>query len=101
MSRAWAWALAAHMLGWYMQIHPGHLVLEKRKPALMDSFLQVPIAPHKHARHVQPLDWWVLSHEVIYGGLGFSDAGCSLSRWTQTLGPHGDEVVIGSRSVFR
>lgn len=48
VSRAWAWALAAHVLGWYMQIHPGHVVLEKRKPALMDSFLQVPITTPEH-----------------------------------------------------
>ncbi|EFJ51084.1 hypothetical protein VOLCADRAFT_57524 [Volvox carteri f. nagariensis] len=38
--RAWAWALSVHVLGWYMQIHPGHAVLERRKPALMDSLVQ-------------------------------------------------------------
>ena len=41
VSCAWAWALAIHVLGWYMQIHPGHIILEKRKPALLDSFIQV------------------------------------------------------------
>lgn len=37
---AWAYALGFFVLGWYMQIHPGHLVLEKRKPALVDGFVQ-------------------------------------------------------------
>lgn len=34
------WALAVHALGWYMQIHPGHAVFERRKPALLDSLSQ-------------------------------------------------------------
>lgn len=38
---AWAWALGIHVLSWYMQIHPGHMLLEGRKPALLDSFFQV------------------------------------------------------------
>lgn len=38
---AWAIALGLHVFAWYMQIHPGHLVLEGRKPALFDSFFQV------------------------------------------------------------
>lgn len=38
---AWAWALVIHVLSWYMQIHPGHAILEGRKPALLDSFFQV------------------------------------------------------------
>jgi 2-hydroxy fatty acid dioxygenase len=33
-------ALGVHILSWYMQIHPGHAVFEKRKPALKDSFIQ-------------------------------------------------------------
>jgi len=33
-------ALVVHALSWYMQIHPGHLVLEKRRPALLQSFFQ-------------------------------------------------------------
>lgn len=33
-------ALVAHVLCWYMQIHPGHALLEKRKPALLDSLVQ-------------------------------------------------------------
>ena len=33
-------ALALHVLGWWMQIVPGHTWIEKRKPALMDSFIQ-------------------------------------------------------------
>lgn len=37
---AWAWALGLHVFAWYMQIHPGHLVIEGRKPALLDSFFQ-------------------------------------------------------------
>jgi uncharacterized membrane protein YGL010W len=37
---AWAWALGAHVFSWYMQIHLGHLVLEGRKPALLDSLFQ-------------------------------------------------------------
>lgn len=41
VAHPWAWALGVHVLSWYAQIHPGHLVLEKRKPALLDSFFQV------------------------------------------------------------
>lgn len=37
---AWAWAFLAQFIGWYAQIHPGHMVFEKRRPALMDSFFQ-------------------------------------------------------------
>lgn len=37
---AWAWALGLQVLSWYMQIHPGHFVYEKRKPALIDSLFQ-------------------------------------------------------------
>jgi len=37
---AWKVALALHIFAWYMQIHPGHAVFEKRKPALLDSFAQ-------------------------------------------------------------
>jgi len=40
VENAWAWALGLHVLSWYMQIHPGHIVLEKRRPALMDSLAQ-------------------------------------------------------------
>mmetsp|Transcript_19764 Transcript_19764/g.47334 ORF Transcript_19764/g.47334 Transcript_19764/m.47334 type:complete len:134 (-) Transcript_19764:274-675(-) len=29
-----------HILSWYMQIHPGHLVFEGRRPALLDSLTQ-------------------------------------------------------------
>mmetsp|Transcript_14690 Transcript_14690/g.21676 ORF Transcript_14690/g.21676 Transcript_14690/m.21676 type:complete len:197 (-) Transcript_14690:118-708(-) len=36
----WKVALGLHMFSWYMQIHPGHIVLEKRKPALLDSLAQ-------------------------------------------------------------
>ena len=38
---AWAYAIAAHILSWYVQIHVGHVMLEHRKPALLDSFFQV------------------------------------------------------------
>ncbi len=38
---AWAWALGVQVFSWYMQIHPGHGILEKRKPALLDSLVQV------------------------------------------------------------
>lgn len=38
---AWKWALLVNIFSWYMQIHPGHAVLEGRKPALLDSFVQV------------------------------------------------------------
>lgn len=39
-SEAWLWAVYAHVLGWFMQIVPGHGYFEKRKPSLMDSFVQ-------------------------------------------------------------
>lgn len=37
---AWSWALAVHVFSWYAQIHPGHVVFEKRRPALLDSLFQ-------------------------------------------------------------
>ena len=37
---AWQWALGVHVFSWYMQIHPGHALLEGRKPALLDSLVQ-------------------------------------------------------------
>jgi len=38
--RAWLVALIAHVLGWYMQLHPGHAIFEGRKPALLDGLVQ-------------------------------------------------------------
>jgi uncharacterized membrane protein YGL010W len=40
VDNAWKLALALHALAWYMQIHPGHGIFERRKPALMDRFVQ-------------------------------------------------------------
>ena len=37
---AWRWAIYAHVLGWFMQIVPGHWYFERRKPSLLDSFVQ-------------------------------------------------------------
>jgi uncharacterized membrane protein YGL010W len=31
------WAVALHLFAWYLQIHPGHFVLEGARPALMTS----------------------------------------------------------------
>lgn len=33
-------ALLINVFSWYMQIHPGHAIFEKRKPALMESLSQ-------------------------------------------------------------
>ena len=38
--RAAMWAGALHVLGWYMQLHPGHGVFEGRKAALVDALIQ-------------------------------------------------------------
>lgn len=38
---AWAYAIGVHALSWWAQIHVGHIMLEHRKPALLDSFFQV------------------------------------------------------------
>eukprot|EP00879_Flechtneria_rotunda_P002726 GHRR01002932.1.p1 GENE.GHRR01002932.1~~GHRR01002932.1.p1 ORF type:complete len:207 (+),score=52.46 GHRR01002932.1:236-856(+) len=40
VARAWLWSLLINIFSWYMQIHPGHGILEGRKPALLDSFIQ-------------------------------------------------------------
>lgn len=37
---AWRWALATHAASWFLQIVPGHALLEGRRPALVDSFWQ-------------------------------------------------------------
>jgi len=45
-SKAWLYAAVAHVLSWYMQVQVGHLTLEGRKPALLDSFFQsIVLAP--------------------------------------------------------
>jgi uncharacterized membrane protein YGL010W len=40
VAKAWQWSLLVQVISWYMQIHPGHAVLEGRKPALLDSLSQ-------------------------------------------------------------
>lgn len=53
---AWAWAIAVHALSWYAQIHVGHIVLEHRKPALLDSFFQVRLCSLlPHAKETSPV----------------------------------------------
>eukprot|EP00884_Botryococcus_braunii_P022199 jgi/Botrbrau1/8663/Bobra.0087s0017.2 len=37
---AWAWAFGLHFLSWVVQVHLGHITIEKRRPALLDSFFQ-------------------------------------------------------------
>lgn len=37
---AWQWAIVAHVVAWWAQVHIGHGLIEKRKPALLDSFFQ-------------------------------------------------------------
>ena len=39
-SNAWLWAVYAHVFSWFVQIVPGHGYFERRKPSLMDSFVQ-------------------------------------------------------------
>jgi uncharacterized membrane protein YGL010W len=41
VAAAWGWALGLHMLSWFAQVHFGHIMAEKRRPALLDSFFQV------------------------------------------------------------
>lgn len=43
---AWAWAILAHVIGWFAQIKIGHLIAEKRRPALFDSFFQSLVLAH-------------------------------------------------------
>ena len=44
-TKASLWALAAFVFGFYFQVHAGHLVFEKRKPALVDGFVEVRATP--------------------------------------------------------
>jgi len=37
---AWRWGAALHAAGWVAQIFPGHVLFERRRPALADSFWQ-------------------------------------------------------------
>lgn len=37
---AWMYALALHVFSWYMQLHPGHGIFEKRAAALNDNFIK-------------------------------------------------------------
>jgi uncharacterized membrane protein YGL010W len=41
VANAARWALGVQVVSWYAQIHPGHAIFEGRKPALLDSLLQV------------------------------------------------------------
>ncbi|GFH07010.1 2-(3-amino-3-carboxypropyl)histidine synthase subunit 1, partial [Haematococcus lacustris] len=38
--KAWAWAIPIHVFSWVMQIWPGHIILEKARPALVDNLVQ-------------------------------------------------------------
>jgi uncharacterized membrane protein YGL010W len=50
------WGLVAHIVGWTLQIYPGHAVWEKRKPAILDSIFQsIVLAPL--FVHVEALFW--------------------------------------------
>lgn len=52
---AWAYAIGVHILSWWAQIHLGHIMLEHRKPALLDSFFQAMTPLHAmpcHATHL-------------------------------------------------
>ena len=53
-SKLW-WAFGAFVFGFYVQIHAGHYVFEKRKPALMDGFAEAMLSA--------PLFVWL---EVIF-----------------------------------
>ncbi|KDD72345.1 hypothetical protein H632_c3484p0, partial [Helicosporidium sp. ATCC 50920] len=37
---AWLWAVGVHIFSWVIQVYVGHIMAEKRKPALLDSFFQ-------------------------------------------------------------
>ena len=37
---AWMWAILVHVGSWVVQVWVGHVLFEKRKPSLMDSFFQ-------------------------------------------------------------
>jgi len=39
-SHPWQFAIALHVFSWYMQIHPGHKIFEKRNAALTDNFFK-------------------------------------------------------------
>lgn len=40
VKRAWLWAVGVHVWSWYLQLHLGHGIFEKRRPAFMDAFFQ-------------------------------------------------------------
>ena len=48
---AWAYAIGVHVLSWWAQIHLGHMMLEHRKPALLDSFFQAMTPLHAMPCH--------------------------------------------------
>lgn len=80
---AWAWALGMFVLSWYMQIHPGHLVLEGRKPALLDSFFQV----GRVGRCTAPT-WGCCGPPVGGSGCASRDRGGFLLKACQCSIPH-------------
>lgn len=65
---AWAWALGMHAFSWYMQIHPGHAVLEGRKPALLDSLSQVRAPGVVLLAALRRWVWWVGGQQEGMGG---------------------------------
>lgn len=46
---AWAYATGVNALSWWAQIHVGHIMLEHRKPALLDSFFKV-LSSHSYCQ---------------------------------------------------
>lgn len=37
---AWKWGVVVHVISWYLQLHPGHMIFEGRKPALVEGLVQ-------------------------------------------------------------
>lgn len=73
------WALAVQVVSWYMQIHPGHAVFERRKPALLDSLFQV---CRMGCMHVW---WWregALTNRLSAASPRCSTASSRCARWT-------------------
>ena len=58
----WGWALGLHLLSWVVQVHFGHNVAEKRKPALLDSFFQASGLARGCLQLVSSAPWGALPH---------------------------------------
>ncbi len=88
VAHAWAWALGVFVVSWYVQIHLGHMVLEERRPALLDSFFQVKIDFSTWFSHIESPESTQATWYRSSGGLRSWTAPCRQCRFCDSFCSH-------------